>query len=208
MSDHKVENFQTVTRARGKVVLVGPCGPPLPPTLFPPNLCSRLAVDGGVEQVSEFHLSLGDGDSFAGPLDVSFPSQKNHSDLALALALVPAGVEVHLWGFWGGRFDHHLMNLGAAFQHTLTTGNGVEFYAESEKLWLRPAGAHSFNLPGIFTLWSLKACHFTIAGSCEYPLESPTLCWPLDSRTLSNVGSGVVTVTADEPFFCCLQVAP
>ena len=97
------------------------------PKLSNQNWDHIVAVDHGGDWLARVEipaqLLIGDLDSVSpealsfhqahGARISRFPSNKNESDLELALRSLPdeAGSEIHACGLWGGRFDHSCMNL-------------------------------------------------------------------------------------------------
>ena len=161
-----------------------------------------LFVDGGAAfrpQKDEATLSVGDGDSFGAELDLMLPEKKNFSDLQYALSLVPAHMQtLYLHGFLGGRKDHELINLGEVVgaMKTHLTETTVHF---DEAITAFPKGSHTFHQEGLFSLISLEENQITLQGACHYTLDETFTLKPLESRGLSNVGEGDITLTASAP---------
>lgn len=211
MSSHKSRliEFLKVAQARQQALLIGPLATSTPPAQLL-QASAVMCIDGGIDMMdpSEIHYSIGDGDSAKNgrTLDEQLPVGKDTSDLAMGLQHLPAGLKtIHLWGFWGGRFDHQLCNLGEIQQFLQTHTAQIFLHnPEGAPMLALPQGEHSLDLIGTFTLLSLQTCHFTIGGECRYPLATPTRVLPLSAHTLSNIGAGKVTITCDHAFFCYL----
>jgi thiamine pyrophosphokinase len=207
MYQSKLQSFVSKVQQHKGVVLVGPMAKAFP--VYHP-LLPVLGVDGGSGKAAaeKYDFTLGDGDSLASglQLDLVFPVDKDASDLALALQHLPAGpLTIHLYGFWGGRFDHQVINLGELHARLLKDGGEVCFHTDSEYQVLgRPAGRHTLTLQGLFSLFSPLPTLFSIEGACRFSLP-PTRVESLSSRLLSNEGLGEVTLTADQPFFCYMR---
>lgn len=204
MSQGKLQTPPQLQRAR-TVVLMGPRA-----DLFPPAALLEdsflIGVDGGTwdSHAQAYHLTLGDGDSAAPGVELQtrHPVDKDQSDLALALALLPPTLEcLHLWGFWGGRDDHHLMNLGELFLAPHLPAQTLIHRPGLAPVRLLPPGTHELSLAGTFSLFSLSPALFTLAGACRYPVRERRVA-PLSSQLLSNRGDGVVQITCDQRFFC------
>ncbi len=187
-SQNRLEEFHRRVIKSGEVLVVGPMA-----KVFPHHLMSHemavLGVDGGSSKASleHYHYMIGDGDSALEPhtLDERIPTEKDDSDLSLALGIIPPGAfKLHMWGFWGGRFDHHMTNLGETLRWIKAQGGRVQFYLEGEyEVIGMPAGTHEIYIKGLFSLFSPLEIHLSIAGQCKYPLTSCTIS-PLSSRLL------------------------
>jgi len=204
MSQGKLQSFQQKAITTGAVVLIGPLKDQLPIHL--PS-AAYLGVDGGASVAIKggFDFTLGDQDSLRGDvtLDLVFPTAKDQSDLALALAHLPsAPTALHLIGFSGGRLDHELMNLGELSRHLELSAGSVTLYQHGQvRLRGFAAGTHRLAIHGTFSLLALSDTLFSIKGECAFPLH-PTMTPGLSSRLLSNIGHGQVELSADRPFFC------
>ncbi len=205
-SSPELQRFHQVAIRTGHVVLVGPRA-----TRFPSELAREaavLGVDGGsaLANAEEYHLTVGDGDSLpdsAGALDILLPTEKDQSDLGFALQCLPTlPLELSLWGFAGGRWDHDLANLGELSAHVAHRGGRARLLRDDGSVMhVLPAGEHHLRLEGGFSLFSLTACQMEIRGQCRFPLP-PTAVAPFSSLTLSNLGHGEVLLRADAVFFC------
>lgn len=210
MSSHKsrLDTFLERAIATGQVVLIGPLASELPPSLLLQQT-AVLGVDGGCHKGESrlYHYFVGDGDSGVGASDFEFDqkysSSKDGSDLKLALELVPKEVKkIHLWGFWGGRMDHHLFNLGEINIFLSSHQGHVLWYGDKDhKLEGYAAGVQELTVEGKFSILSVNKAILTITGDCLFPMTTPTECLPLSSLTLSNHGTGRVKVKSDQPFF-------
>jgi thiamine pyrophosphokinase len=165
-----------------------------------------MGVDGGVwsEYLSLYDITLGDGDSLKTPLslDHHYSVDKNESDLALALKLLPPDLSsIELWGFWGGRDDHQLLNLGEIFHWHNRQAIVTIYRPENSPVRLYPAGVHKIISRQTFSLLSFEEAHFSIQGECRWPL-SRTKVQKLSSHLLSNEGQGEMTIECDQKFFC------
>ncbi|MBY0517098.1 MAG: hypothetical protein K2P81_09330 [Bacteriovoracaceae bacterium] len=205
----RLEEFHRRVNLSGEVLVIGPMA-----KTFPHHLISKdiavLGVDGGSSKASadHYHYMIGDGDSALEPhlLDEIFPKEKDDSDLALALSILPTGpFRLHMWGFWGGRFDHHMTNLGETLNWIKAQSGRVQFYLDGEyEVIGLPAGTHTISIKGLFSLFSPLEIKLSIEGECKYPLTSRTIS-PLSSRLLSNEGHGPVKIASNEPFFCYMR---
>lgn len=150
-------------------------------------------------------FALGDGDSWSGQLDETLPAEKNYSDLAYALANIPAQfTEIHLLGFLGGRRDHEWINLGEAHQFLALRHKPTRLYFDArptEQIIGFSAGSWQFHHHGIFSLICLAPAKITLNGDCQYPLDHPTPLNPLSSHGLSNRGEGDITLSSDQVIF-------
>lgn len=190
---HYLEQHSDASR----IVLVGPLASSdltlIEPVLF---------VDGGAHQRSGgIGVSLGDGDSFNGPMDVPLDPTKDFSDLAFTLRQIgPRFNRLHLHGFLGGRRDHELLNLGELFHFLtdrvrptrITLDTAVEAFSAGE--WI-------FDAVGTFSLVLFAPGKISLAGNCRYPIPAGTMVKPLSSFGLSNEGSGRMQLNSDGPVF-------
>lgn len=204
MSQSKLESFHQKLDRTKKVCLIGP----MPCNLVDLDLSCQavLAVDGGVLQLPREHidLSIGDGDSSQQMMDLNFPTNKDMSDLALALDLLPSKrLHIELCGFWAGRLDHNLMNLGEVFRALKMNDYTFKIHSpdSSEILWGLQVGGHELELKGLFSLFSFNPSRVSIEGQCQYPLK-PQMIHPLSTQLLSNMATGKVVIQSTEPFFC------
>jgi thiamine pyrophosphokinase len=200
--------FLAGLRGTTRVTLVGPLYnetfSPSAPTVF---------VDGGNRYrragLENFPcISVGDGDSGQGNLDVRLPAEKDFSDLAFVLReLPPAVADLELLGFWGGRTDHLLANLGELHRFLAKRGPGAK--AEMAEGGVIQAvgfkGRLERRISGIFSLMVLERTEVKIEGECRYPLKNPTALEPASSHGLSNEGHGLVTVASNGPCFLFFQ---
>jgi thiamine pyrophosphokinase len=194
---------------RPEWVLVGPMGPALPPELM---LHAIMAVDGGSRFTATMDVWIGDGDSGVpkpvGPdvIKFNYPSEKDTSDLALALALFENEnpYQLHLWGFIGGRQDHQLFNLGEALSFLRSKKHTcIYFYhGQTTPLFvLYSPGQWSIEHQGLFSLGSLETGDLELRGDCRYPIPGKQRLSPLSSRGLSNFASGTISFTNAMPIF-------
>lgn len=186
--------------------LVGPMGPMVPEVLLSHSV---LGVDGGARFCSHMDVWVGDGDSHLEQINSDYKYQfsplKSASDMALALDLLSSKLpmNIHFWGFLGGRKDHELINLGEACLFLeKNPSSKIYFYNENAKIIfsLRGSGSWKFNHQGTFSLVCLKKIKFKLAGLCDYQVEDETELSPLSSLGLSNVAYGDFFVTSNGPF--------
>jgi hypothetical protein len=195
-------------------ILLGPMGPRPPKEFFNFPI---LAVDGGGDFCDSCDIWVGDGDSLIRPTNASwkktYPEKKSQSDLALALHLLTdlQRPRLHLWGFSGGRRDHHLFNIGECLHFLNSNASGRIFFYEnntSPSFLFFPKGESDFLFKGTFSVGSIFPMNLKLQGDCLYQQESPLYFSPLSSLGLSNQAFGEVTITSDAPFFIHLVENP
>lgn len=197
-TSYKLQRVSTVT-------LMGPRAQSFPPAeLLRESFL--IGVDGGVwaSHQDRYDLTVGDGDSVAPGITLMerYPVAKDLSDLALALELIPPHIDtLHLWGFWGGRDDHHLINLGEVFFLNHAPAVTLIHRFEGSPVRLLNPGSHTLKLSGTFSLISLVPALFSLSGACRFPIEN-LLVRPFSSQLLSNHAEGEVTIHCDQRFFC------
>lgn len=177
-----------------------------------------LYIDGGAQfrlQKTDIPpgtrgFSLGDGDSFDGELDEKLNQDKDYSDLAYALANIPAQFsKLHLLGFLGERRDHEWINLGEIHHFLAERHRAAHAHLHSptigEHITGFTAGDWQFRHHGTFSLLTLHEARLTLTGECRYPLKTAATLPPLSSLGLSNTAHGDVQIHCDQPFFLITQ---
>lgn len=210
MSSHKprLNSFLELARSKEQVLLIGPMAESTPSSLLVQN-SAVIGVDGGstIAPKSDYDYFIGDGDSLQNPtaleFDEIYSKNKDESDLKLALRIIPTEVKtVHLWGFWGGRMDHHLFNLGELSSYLESHKAKLIWHSNDfDRMEGLPPGKHQFSVHGRFSVLSVYKSIFSIEGDCRYPIKHPTEVQPLSSLTLSNIGNGNVYISSNNPFF-------
>jgi len=191
---------------------VGPMGPRLQNS----ELLSHpiILVDGGAHHCQKGLIWIGDSDSNQLNVEVDFfielNPNKDFSDLKAAFDLFPANssLELHLWGFLGGRNDHQLINLGESHHFLIQHPQSkIFFYDEFGMLRMifTSNGTLNLNHQGIFSLVSLESAEIQIIGNCDYELTIPTPLLPLSSRGLSNFAHGPVKITTNKPLLVLFE---
>jgi thiamine pyrophosphokinase len=176
-----------------------------------------IYIDGGLKHKLKLDqtfcnvptLSLGDGDSIAKDLskkklDFLFPPHKDQSDLSLALECLPPNCNsLELYGFYGGRQDHFLCNLGE-IHHYLTyssTPKEVKIFGNKQTIIAVNNKNYHFKCSESFSVLSLVENTLTINGECEYTCHNKQFASPMISLGLSNKGFGEVIINFKEPIF-------
>ncbi len=150
-------------------------------------------------------LSVGDGDSFPGKLDIALNPDKDFSDLAFVLDAIPRQYSmVTLIGFLGGRRDHEYFNLGAA-QRFLINRDGPARICFEDAIFGYSSGRWEFRRMGCFSIAAVEPVLLTLAGDCRYPLPDKTRFSALSSLGLSNHGSGTIYMHNDGPVFVIFE---
>lgn len=165
-----------------------------------------IFVDGGARfRKSGIGISVGDGDSFAGTMDVPLNPHKNFSDLAFALQNIPQTFrDVQLLGFLGGRRDHELFNIGES-HHFLCTRKSPTMIKFDNNIVGYSSGQWQFERIGGFSVSVVEETRVGITGDCLYPRPQTTTFMPLRSLGLSNVGTGNVCIDCDGPVFILFE---
>lgn len=193
MTEPRIEDYLAGAE---RATLVGPFLANQPERFLEPV----LFVDGGARfRRDREGFSVGDGDSSAAPLDQKIAPEKDFSDFAYALSLLPASVRIVIaLGFYGGRFDHTLANLGEACayaaavpQRELHFDNFFSVYAP---------GSWIFDVRGSFSLFVLETTELMVHGECRYAMAQPKKTLPLSSHGLSNEGYGKIGVHSNRSF--------
>ncbi len=158
-----------------------------------------LFVDGGARYQHNNGISLGDGDSYSGQLDIVLPQEKDFSDLAYALFQIPNRIQIiHLKGFWGGRMDHLLFNLGESIRY-LSKQRSRMIDCDGEAIGFA-AGSYKLSYQGRFSLFCFQDARIQIQGDALYKTEATDLFHALSSKGLSNQAHGVFSIESDSAF--------
>lgn len=181
---------------------------------LPPDFV--LYIDAGVQCKSELSYNAADyaigdadgkalGESYVDLLDEIHPSKKDSSDLSLGLGFItnkfaPAPLHLHCYGFWGGRYDHQLANMGEFFRwseaHPLSQ---ISWHSPKKEWGLFGNAPTKFYHQGRFSLFSYLETEFSLQGQIEYELDNQTLR-PLSSHGLSNIAHGEFDLCASSPY--------
>ncbi|MBT3981649.1 MAG: hypothetical protein HOE90_09875 [Bacteriovoracaceae bacterium] len=158
-----------------------------------------LFVDGGADKRGKHTgASVGDGDSLKGPTDISIPCEKNYSDLAHALSLVPTQIEeIKLVGFMGGRWDHQLGNFFEALSFLKHKDNTLMNF--EDKIHIFSAGSFNFCFAEQFGVFCLEKQKISLTGNVKYPLSEEVELMPMSSHGVSNVSFGAFQITTSGP---------
>lgn len=157
-------------------------------TIFGPLLKNvpSFSPDAITLQVDSFHLKdcdntiiLGDGDSVESEkkafFDYLFPVQKNFTDFEALIQLLKDYSEpkhLHFYGFWGGRFDHHLL-IPCQISEFFLTKNGIRsawIYDEDNnpRIEILAAGEHNFDEQNSFSFISPNNQKIHLQGKVAY----------------------------------------
>ncbi|HAZ12602.1 MAG: hypothetical protein A2X86_11610 [Bdellovibrionales bacterium GWA2_49_15] len=208
-----VEQNQALTHSlyrATRVIVVGPM--PLTPERdleqLPLAACPTLFIDGGKTHQDHFNhtpsLSIGDGDSYKGPLDLILPKNKNISDLKAGLDLLSSEVEeIYFLGLCGGRKDHELINLGEIYHFLLRQQVPCRAFFDKDFHAVQK-GTYELSYQGIFSLLAFQNTLVTLTGQVEYQLAQPTLLQSFSSQGLSNQSHGIFTLSCNLPIFLLL----
>jgi thiamine pyrophosphokinase len=199
-----VQKLKNQLKSTKSALLVGPRPLERP---IPQDKNALLIVDGGMNhwaQKPPSSVLIGDGDSCQAGFDQTLfdlllPTNKDRSDLAYALSLLPENLQnLELLGFGGGRFDHQLVVLGELYSF-LKTHLQCHLKLGHEILGL-PKGTHHLELSGQFSVLALETLCLTLKGDVEYPTDQLTLS-AFSSHGLSNVASGELRIESNQPLF-------
>lgn len=189
-----------------KAILVGPCLDNR--KLSYSEDTPIVFVDGGAKYRKSFFSksknwqSVGDRDSGRYKHQVNLNKNKNESDLHHALKLLPKDIHwVEAFGLFPdlkneSRLDHRLFNLGEIYSYVLRTGTSVIL---NDNEILLPPGKNQLEWRGGFSLVAFETVKLKITGDVAYPLKRLTRIERLSSHTLSNRGSGSITIQCSHP---------
>ena len=154
-----------------------------------------IFVDGGSNRREHgTGLAVGDGDSSSGTMDILLEADKDFSDLAFALSLIPDHfTELVIYGFLGGRRDHELINFGEVLSFLKRRQMPTKAVFDDAAVALG-SGSWRLRIDGIFSLVSVETTLVRLVGDCRYEIEPAGNVPPLSSLGLSNVGSGSVSI--------------
>ena len=136
-------------------------------------------------------------------MDTKLSPNKSFSDLAYGLKFVRPSIEkVNLLGFLGNRKDHELFNLGEVHKVLLSdqVNKNSKFLFDHSFICF-PAGSHTINVKGTFSLFVLEKASISLNGQIKYPLPNLTVIDPLSSQGLSNISYGEFFIQSNKPIF-------
>lgn len=189
-----------------KAILVGPCSEPKSRKIEFSTDTLVIFIDAGLKHKKTVFkkainwLSIGDQDSGPYKTQIKLKKNKNESDLYHALKLLPKNVSlVEIYGLFPeqeSRFDHRLFNLGEIFR---VSEKYSQMFLLNDHEILLPAGKHSLDFKGEFSIVTFTKSKLKLTGQAKYPLKKKTVIDKFSSRTLSNVGLGEMTLETDKP---------
>ncbi len=166
-----------------------------------PTPCVFIDAGNRHQTSNPLHYSVGDGDSAWAPVDHLLPEEKDYSDLAFVLSVLPDHISrLSLVGFLGGRRDHEFINLGEIHRYLKGRVTPAECNIDFS-VCAYSAGKWALDLKGIFSLLALEPADVRVLGHCRYQIPVTQPLVPLSSRGLSNEGWGIVELTTSAPIF-------
>lgn len=182
----------------------------------------EIWVDGAIKTHSDIYktrrnnttITLGDGDSANETLQITYPVQKDFSDLEGALDLLrtsPRLTKLKLWGFLDGRRDHHFSNIIGLYSFA---SNSKKIIINIEKsIYIIKNDSFEITHEGIFSLFSLSAsnkiCEVSLDGDVEYKIDNSkntSVLKPFSAQGLSNTASGKIKLSSKgEPIILFLS---
>lgn len=161
-----------------------------------------IFVDGGLnKREGKNGIAVGDGDSAEAAMDITLNPDKDFSDLAFALGLIPQHFNrLQLLGFIGDRRDHELLNLGEV-SHYLATRTQPGQAQFEQSIVGYSAGQWEIEVYGTFSLITFAPSTVTLSGNCKYPIRTDTVIKPVSSFGLSNEGFGKIMFSTSAPLF-------
>jgi len=199
------QKFDDYFSGAQEMTLVGPTFEPTELERFSHKAHDIIFIDGGSHYKQSFKsnksLSIGDGDSFDGVLDILAPTHKDRSDLSLALDFIPGTcTKIHLYGLLGRRSDHELAVLGELYFFIKKRPSLTKVHCyHSHKSWLMlPKGHHSLKNIGHFSLFTLDDQNISLTGDLTYQATNAPFK-ALSSFGLSNSSRGAFEVTSEAP---------
>lgn len=161
-----------------------------------------IFVDGGLnKREGKNGIAVGDGDSADAAMDVYLSPDKDFSDLAYALGLIPQHFDqLQLLGFIGDRRDHELLNLGEV-SHYLAARTQPCHARFEQNIVGYSAGEWEIEVHGTFSLITFTPATVVLSGNCKYPIRAGTTIRPVSSFGLSNEGFGKIMFSTSAPLF-------
>lgn len=196
----KSQSFLKQCASSDEIYLIGP----MPINSPPPFIQSPcIFVDGGLNhqefRVEGLSLSIGDRDSTTEQIDILLPSEKDDSDLAIALHTIkelPLKT-IHLLGFLGGREDHQLINYGE-LHHFLAEKTQVSAFFENHIIFYSKGHYHQ-NFHQTFSLLSFTHNKIKLQGAIKYERHEWSELKLLSSLCLSNIAYGKFELQTKAP---------
>lgn len=184
-----IAKFPEATR----IVLVGPY-------YTTSNLQEPLVyVDAGAQfQIDTKGFSVGDNDSFSGQLQEQLPIEKDISDLAYVLRMIPDRiVEIELLGFLGGRKDHEFATILEVLNY-MKKQEGRRQVVWDQGVIRCFQGTFELEHKGIFSVFSFNPdTSIELNGDIKYPISKSIEAF--SSHGLSNEALGKFVITATKP---------
>ena len=172
--------------------LVGP--------LFSPGLATfstelpTLYIDGGLNfkpAAPHLSFSVGDGDSSPLKPELLLNPEKDFSDLAYALDLLPSHfTKLHLEGFLGGRRDHEWINLGVVHKFLTERKMPTEVSFDRNQVRGFSAGERELDFQGTFSILCFDDTELSLKGMIKFPCAPKTNFPRFSSLGLSNEAFG------------------
>lgn len=168
-----------------------------------------IYVDGGLNHKRDeghIYYSVGDGDSYQGNnvIEDKLPVNKDFTDLAYALSLIPKNIKIiSLYGFLGGRIDHQLVNFGVI--HRFLESRSATLVLLDKSIMAHSAGDFSFEHQGLFSVITLVEQKIIIEGDCDYKLNTDKTLKPMDGLGISNMANGSISISCSGPIFIYTQ---
>ncbi len=204
----------TQTNKKNSIYLIGPMAQALQVQESIDDDCVELIlfVDAGVQIKSQLSYdapdySIGDGDgaSKSYALDELHPSEKDSSDLSLALQHLndfrsEGASQLKCFGLWGGRSDHHLANMGEFLKWISDNPSRVILWYSNEREWAYfSSGSSQHFYKGTFSLFLSQSSEVTLKGDIKYSLNQQKL-EAFSSHGLSNEAQGKFSVETTSPY--------
>lgn len=179
----------------------------------PPKIHDKeitLQIDISVIANLEHTIILGDGDSVfpdqKKDFDYLFPEIKDFSDFeafVLLLEEFPHLEKLHLYGLWGGRFDHQLLipNQITELFNQNSNLKSCTLYDESNcpSLVLLNTGEFQFNEQISFSLLSPRHQDIVLTGNVEYAGPFHLKAWT--GHGISNRAFGAWSIQCQLPIW-------
>ncbi len=179
--------------------------------------CPALFIDGGLKYLTDIlnlplkgfpssYLTLGDGDSsvkLAQKLQLSFPQEKDISDLGLGLQILDFLAlplkTIQLFGFLGGDKGHEWCGIFEVARWLNKKSQGLAHFDQA--LTICSPGCFSLYHKGGFSLFTLQESRSQLEGSVKYPLSKADALIPQSSHGLSNHAEGPFTWESNQVGF-------